>query len=99
MRIYEIITKTNTLILSNSSEKKKYMDEVWDLLVNSYKGIGGFKSYTSAEEMANEKGEWVIVLSEDDTIFNVIVSKFSNGKKMVALGSIDSPEAKKISEF
>lgn len=64
MRYNEILTE-KVLNLHTPDEKMKYAEPVWDMLLRSYKKIGGFKSAVSVEDLANEPGYWKIIRRGD----------------------------------
>lgn len=52
--------------LHTDDQKKKYVDQVWDILQQSYAKIGGFKSASSPQELIEIPGYWKIVKRDGD---------------------------------
>lgn len=79
----------------NDSDKKLYVDTVWKMLYDSYKEIGGLKGsgYSSKEDMIQNIPFWKII-KKDNEIKAVIMYKDKKGRKLVALATDQSPEAK-----
>lgn len=53
------------LNLHTQDEKSKYVDDVWDMLQNSYKKLGGFKTALDKQELLSFPGYWKIVKRGD----------------------------------
>lgn len=72
--------------LHTVDEKMSYADKVWDMLQRSYRKIGGFKSASSPEELANEPGYWKLVRRGDKiTAFGIYKkSPITNNYKIIA---------------
>lgn len=95
MRIFEIITEPKILEITNRDQKKKYIDQVWDILDLSYQYVGGFKSYDSPEHMINDdNSKWLVSLNDQNQVLVVFVFKNSFGNKFVAMGGLKSSEAR-----
>ena len=73
--------------------KQKYADEVWDILQNSYKKIGGLKGsgFSSKEDMINSIPFWKMI-KKDGRIVAVRMYKDKLGRKSVAAGTDGSRE-------
>ena len=88
--------KENYKNLFDTEEKQKYADEVWDLIQNSYKPIGGIKGngFKNKEDMINNISFWKLYI-KDNKIIAVILYKDKNGRKSVAGGTDGSADGKK----
>lgn len=89
--------------LFTPEEKKPYVDEVWDMIQNSYSYAGGIKGsgFKSKEDMINNIPFWKLV-KRDGKIVAVRLYKDKDGRKAVAAATdaskIGSEEYKKISK-
>lgn len=87
--------------LFTPEEKKPYVDEVWDMIQNSYSYAGGIKGngFKSKEDMINNIPFWKLV-KRDGKIVAVRLYKDKDGRKAVAAATdkskIGSEEYKKI---
>lgn len=74
--------------LFNSSEKEKWVDQVWDILQASYEKIGGIKGkgFSSKEEMIKNIPFWKIAV-KGGKVVAVVMYRDKNGRKSVALGT------------
>jgi hypothetical protein len=81
--------------LFKPDEKKVYADEVFALLQNSYKKVGGLKGsgFNSPDDMVARIPFWKLV-RKNDKIVAAVFYKDSGGRKLVALGTDGSPEGK-----
>ena len=89
-----IITESvENLFLSDVDKRKKYADDVWNILSKSYAPVGGLKGggFNSKEEMIAKIPFWKI-LKKSGKVVAVIMYKDKNGRKSVALGT--TPEGK-----
>jgi hypothetical protein len=104
MKISEILYENNLLekfvnAVGNDetamATKKKYMDQVWDLLQHSYRKIGGIagKGFETKEAMLNIP-MWKIV-TQNGNVVACIMYKDKGGRKSVAMGSDGSDYARK----
>jgi len=76
--------------------KEKYKDQVWKLLQDSYKSIGGIKGsgFQSPDDMVKSIPFWKMLV-KDGVVELVIMYKDSGGRKSVAIGTTGSMYAKK----
>lgn len=78
-------------------DKQKYIEIVWDILVESYKPVGGLtKVYDKKDLMSIPFWK---VIKRDGNVTGVILYKDKNGRKLVAMGTDGSKEAKKQLKF
>lgn len=77
------------------AKKEEYALQVWDMLNKSYSKIGGIKGsgFESTEAMAKKIRFWKLGFKNKE-LKMVILYKDKGGRKMVALGTDGSPEAK-----
>jgi hypothetical protein len=77
------------------SDKKKYADQVWDMLQSSYRDIGGIKGngFRSKDDMINNIPMWKLYFS-GGVLRYVIMYKDKQGRKSVAMGTDGTNEAK-----
>jgi len=93
MLVEQIITERYVNLLPDDSEKKrKYMDQVWDVLQKSYASIGGIKGagFESPQDMINIP-MWKIGI-RDGRVRAVRMYKDRGGRKSVAIGTDGSEE-------
>jgi hypothetical protein len=64
MRARELLTE-RIINLHTADQKAKYVDQVWDILQQSYAKIGGFKSASSPQELIEIPGYWKLVKRAD----------------------------------
>lgn len=76
--------------------KEKYVDEVWNILQESYKQIGGIKGsgFNSKEDMVNNIPFWKLFIYNNKVV-SVILYKDKDGRKSVASGTDGSEIGKK----
>jgi hypothetical protein len=82
--------------LSSSEAKEKYVDEVWQILQDSYKYCGGIhgSGFKSKQDMIDNVPFWKLQ-KKGGKIVACVMYKDKGGRKMVALGSDGSAEGKK----
>jgi len=75
--------------------KRKYVDQVWDVLQKSYAEIGGIKGrgFSSKEDMIENIPMWKMAV-QNEKVVAVIMYKDSNGRKSVAIGTDGSEKGK-----
>lgn len=86
--IYEF-TDDNTI--------SKYSNQIWKILQNSYKTIGGFKSYKNVNEMCNRISLAIIGVQDNMIVACAIYRDDLGGQKLNGCGTLNgSTEQKKI---
>ena len=77
-------------------EKEKYVDDIWKLLQDSYKSIGGLKGsgFNNKEEMIHKIKMWKIV-RKDFKVVAGLLYKDKGMRKTVAIFTDGSKEAKR----
>tara|TARA_B100000497_G_C7559897_1_gene337842 strand:+ start:203 stop:766 length:564 start_codon:yes stop_codon:yes gene_type:complete len=88
----------NVWIDLTDEEKEEFSDEIFDMIDNAYKDIGGNPNYRSVSDVTGNEGSanyTVIDLDDDDDIDAVKVSKQrAGGVKSAAMGHDGSKPAK-----
>ena len=76
--------------------KEKYVDEVWNILQESYKQIGGIKGsgFNSKEDMIDNIPFWKLFVYNNKVVA-VVLYKDKEGRKIVASGTNGSEIGKK----
>ncbi len=84
------------MTLSDTAERKKYVDEVWDVLQSSYSKIGGIKGtgFGSKSEMVQRIPFWKIAVVNSE-IVAVVMYKDKAGRKSVAVGTNRTGQGKR----
>lgn len=93
-RFKEYLTERYVNALDTAS-RAALADEVWDILQDSYKAIGGLKGrcFGSKAEMIKEVPFWKVV-RKDDKIIACVLYKDRSGRKVVALGTDGTAQGK-----
>jgi len=91
-----LIEKIDNFFISDKEGREKYADQVWDILQNSYKPIGGIhgSGFKSKEDMIAKISMWKIV-RRGDSVKCVIMYKDKAGRKRVAVGTDGDKSSKK----
>ena len=82
---------------SSVEGRKKYADQVWDILQKSYAPIGGIKGngFASKEDIVNNLPMWKIFV-RGETVKAAVFYKDKNGRKAVAIATDGTEEGKNI---
>jgi hypothetical protein len=89
MKLKSLLPKLLTerfLSLLSVEDRRKYIDEVWDMLQKSYAKVGGFKSAPNKEELLKETDFWKLV-KKNGKIVAIALYKFKRGRKSIAGGT------------
>lgn len=83
------------LNLFKEEDKKLYADDIWNMLQNAYRYIGGLKGsgFSSKDEMIKKIHMWKLN-RRDGKINAFILYKDSNGRKLVAIGTDGTEQGK-----
>lgn len=83
------------LFTKDVDERKAAVDEVWQIIEDSYRDIGGIKGsgFKSKEDMVAKIPFWKLV-RRNGKIVTVVMYKDKLGRKIVAAGTNASPEGK-----
>ena len=84
-------------MIGDDENKKKYVDEVWDLLQKAYAKIGGIKGsgFRNKEDMIKNIPFWKIN-KKNGKIKTVVMYKDKQGRKLIATATDGSDEAIEI---
>lgn len=82
---------------TSTEDRKKWVDQAWDLLQTAYAPMGGMKGggFASKEDMIHNLPMWKLFV-RGDRLVAATFYKDKNGRKAVAIASDGSPEGKKI---
>lgn len=72
--------------LHDTADKRKYLDEIWEILQRSYAKIGGYQGAASAEEMLTHPGIWKLVRRGNE-ITAIGIYRDQMGRKSIAAGT------------
>lgn len=75
--------------------KARYIDQVWKILQQSYKTIGGLMGFNSPEDLLKNNNMWKLVRRNNDRIVAAAIYKTTQGgRKLVAGGSDGTTQGK-----
>lgn len=97
MRYADLINESYKNILPNDHDRRqKYATDVWEILQQSYKEIGGIKGngFNNIEDMIKNIPLWKICV-RDGEVTAVMMYKDNRGRKRVAMGVDGSAMGKK----
>lgn len=77
----------------DNTDKKKYVDDVWDILQSTYEPLGGFKTAASKAELIQKSWLWKLI-RKNNKIVACLLYKKEFGRKSIACGSDGTPEGK-----
>ena len=94
-RLNENLLTERFVNLSNRDELSQYIDEIWDIMQESYKYLeGGFATASSKEELL-DKVSFAKLVKKNNKIVAACLYKDKNGRKSIASGTDGSSEGKK----
>lgn len=94
-RLSETLLTERFVNLSNRDELSQYIDEIWDIMQESYKYLeGGFATASSKEELL-DKVSFAKLVKKNNKIVAACLYKDKNGRKSIAAGTDGSSEGKK----
>jgi hypothetical protein len=98
---YSLLTEgvVNLIGTNSIDQRQKYVDQVWDILQESYRKMNGIKGsgFESKEAMVAKIPFWKLYI-QNGRVLVVIMYKDKGGRKTVALGIDKSPKSKQILE-
>jgi len=95
MNITQIITERYVNLIGSNPKKEKYKQAVYDIIVHSYKSIGGSTTGgTESPDALLSIPFWKLAV-KDGRVVAVILYKDKNGRKTVASGTDGSLAGKK----
>ena len=81
--------------LRNNTEMMSYMDEVWDMLQEAYKDIGGFLTAKTQGDLIRKSSLWKLVTRPHKGVVAVAVYTSKNGgRKLIAVATNGTREGK-----
>ena len=75
--------------------KEQYIDQVWQILQDSYKDIGGLQIFGRPQDLLKANNMWKMVTRNGKVVAVVIYKRGRGGRKLVAGGSNGSAQGKK----
>ena len=75
--------------------KEHYVDQVWKILQDSYKDIGGLKIFGTSKDILRANNMWKMVTRNGKVVAVVIYKRGRGGRKLVAGGSDGTVQGKK----
>lgn len=81
--------------ITDESKLKRYSKQIWRILQNSYNTLGGFKSYSDAEEMSNRISLAVIAVSDRKIVACAIYRDDLGGQKLNGCGTLNGTSEQK----
>lgn len=101
IKLTELLNETYKNFIGTDDDtlekKRKWADEVWDMLQRSYKKLGGIKGsgFNSKEDMIKNIPFWKLYLKSGE-LKMVVMYKDKGGRKLVAMGTDGSDHAKDV---
>lgn len=96
MNVVQLWEHYVTLFDSDADLDKKeyYLDQVWDILTESYKAIGGMANVSEPEELLNDEYVWKL-FTRNKKVLAVQLYKLKGGSRKLFLGGcLATPEGK-----
>lgn len=75
--------------------KNQYIDQVWQILQDSYKDIGGLQIFGRPQDLLKANNMWKMVTRNGKVVAVVIYKRRNGGRKLVAGGSDGTDTGKK----
>ena len=90
-----VLERFVNLFEKDIEERKKYAEEVWNILQTTYAKIGGIKGngFNNVDDMIQNIPFWKLV-RKNGKIVTVVMYKTKDGRKLVACGTDGSNEGK-----
>lgn len=89
-----IILEHFVTLFDNDDRKEEYLDQVWDILQDSYRSIGGIANISEPEELLDEDYIWKLVTKHKKVLAVQIYKRKSGGRKIFCGGCLSTPEGK-----
>jgi len=77
-------------------QKEKYADQVWDILVQSYKPVGGLRGIKSKQFMIDNMPMWKIAAQDNKVLAAILYKDKGAGRKLVAVATDGSKQGKEL---
>lgn len=96
IKFKDFLVQETYVNLFSPKDEEKYVDEVWDLLLNSYKSIGGIKGsgFNSKEEMEKKNFMWKLNIKDGKILAGIIYKNKHSTRKGVAVFTNSTKEGK-----
>ena len=79
---------------SDINKKEYYLYQVWDILVESYKAIGGMANVSEPEELLDGSYIWKLFTRDKKVLAVQIYKQKGGGRKIFLGGCLATPEGK-----
>lgn len=83
----------------NEKDLEKYSKEIWNILQNSYKNIGGFLTYNTINDMLRNTSMASMYFCNDSMLSCAIYKNVLGGEKMVGCGTLNGKKDEKITLY
>lgn len=80
----------------NQYELEKYSKEIWNILQNSYKNIGGFLTYSNIDDMLMNTSFSTLYFKDNRLVSCAIYKNALGGEKMVGCGTLNGSKEEKL---
>lgn len=78
----------------DTQKKEEYLDQVWNILQESYKSIGGLANISDADELLNSEYIWKMVTKNKKVLAVQLYKTKGGGRKIFCGGCLGTPEGK-----
>ena len=78
----------------DTQKKEEYLDQVWDILQESYRSIGGIANISDADELLNSEYIWKMVTKNKKVLAVQLYKTKGGGRKIFCGGCLGTPEGK-----
>lgn len=93
MRYQELIERVLNLGDNRVEDRLTVGPQIWNMLDNAYRDIGGFLSAANIEELASTPGLWKIVM-RNQQVTAVVIYKAIHGRKLIGCATNGTPQGK-----
>lgn len=84
----------NLFVDKDGDKIEKYKDEVWDILVASYKSIGGIFGVDNIQDLINDTDFWKLCTKANKVVACALYSWKRGGRKLICGGTNQTSEGK-----
>lgn len=77
-------------------QKKKYVDQVWDILEQSYKPIGGLRGIKSKQDIVDTMPMWKLAVVDNKVLAALLYKDKGAGRKLVAVATNGTKAGKDV---
>lgn len=75
-------------------KKEEYLDQVWDILQDSYRAIGGIANISEPEELLDDEYIWKMVTKNKEVLAVQLYKTHGGGRKIFVGGCKATPQGK-----